>query len=71
VTFVNESQYTESEYDRPNVSSFRENHERKSSGGKSSEKSDNKLADLNSILKAGGDFNIKDEDENEFEAFMK
>ena len=72
VTFLEESQYTESEQQSLMVSNFKENHDRKSSnGGVSSEKSDNKLADLNNILKSGGNFNIKDEDENEFEAFMK
>ena len=53
------------------VSNFKEHDRKSNKSGVSSEKSENKLADLNNILKTGGDFNIKEEDENEFEAFMK
>jgi len=74
VTFANESQYTESEFERTNLSQFQQQERRStpsgSEGAKLSEQSDNKLAELNSLLK-GGNFNIKEEDENEFEAFMK
>lgn len=42
---------------------------RKSS--KSSGADSNKLADLNNLLKGAGTFNIKEEDENEFEVFMR